>query len=220
MKTFFSTLALAACFFNLSAQDSTQTPEPVGSRLVAGGKPVWIFGIHGVVVDDDGRSFSGLFDVGNAWNFNPYPSRITVERTLDKAWRVEAAASYVKYSAGKLVNDNPIAANGNCIVIDANAKYDLNEIFGESKIFDPYTVSGIGFTYRTAILKKGTPTLNLGLGCNFWLYKDFGLNLQTTAKIKIIQGSSNYLMHSVGVVYRLNFVEKGEPKQGMILESR
>jgi len=215
-------IILIASAFTASAQDSTQVAEPVGARLNPGGKPEWIFGLHGVVADDDGRTFKGLFDVSNAWNFNPYPSRVSAERSLNKDWRVEVAASYIKYAAGKLFNDSPLLSSQNSIIVDINAKYKALNFFGiHHDIIDPYTVSGIGFTYRTALTDmKAAPTVNLGLGCNFWLYKDFGLNIQTQAKFKILPKSSNYLMHSIGVVYRLNHVANGDPKHGSILEIR
>ena len=185
-------IILIASAFTASAQDSTQVAEPVGARLNPGGKPEWIFGLHGVVADDDGRTIKGIFDVSKGWNFNPYPSRVSVERSLNKDWRVEVAASYIKYAAGKLLNDVPSLSSQNSIVIDINAKYKaLNFFHIHHDIFDPYTVSGIGFTYRSGLPNvKGTPTANLGLGCNFWLYKDFGLNVQTTGKFKILPKSS------------------------------
>lgn len=221
MKKAFSTIFLLACFGTSIAQDSTQTAEPVGARLKAGGKPEWIFGLHGVVVDDDGRTFNGLFDVAKGWNFNPYPSRISAERSLDKDWRVEVAASYVKYAAGKILNEVSQNTSSSFIAVDINAKYKVFNFFDfKHDIIDPYTVSGLGFAYRNALLKKSSPTLNLGIGCNFWLYEDFGLNVQTTAKFKLNFGSSNYLMHSIGVVYRLNHVSNGDPRKGSILEIR
>ena len=228
MKLFISSMnriktaiILIASAFTATAQDSTQVAEPVGASLNPGGKPEWIFGIHGVVSDDDGQTFKGLFNVSQNWNFNPYPSRVSVERTLNKDWRIEAAVAYIKYAAGKVVNDNVLASSSAFIAIDVNAKYKVLNFFHiRHDIIDPYTVSGIGFAYRAALLKKSSPTVNLGLGCNFWLYKDFGLNLQTTAKFKLNMGSSNYLMHSVGVVYRLNHIANGDPKRGAILEIR
>lgn len=221
MKRFFSAIVLLAALLPVSAQDSTQVAEPVGARLNLAGKAEWIFGIHGVVVDDDGRTFKGLFDVAKGWNFNPYPSRISAERSINRDWRVEAAASYVKYAAGKLLNDVPTSSSSSCIVIDVNAKYKVFNFFHyKHDIIDPYTVSGVGFAYRNALIKKSSPTLNLGIGCNFWLYEDFGLNVQTTAKFKLNPGSSNYLMHSIGVVYRLNHIKNGDPRKGSILEIR
>jgi OmpA-OmpF porin, OOP family len=210
----------AVSTLKVSAQDSTLITLPVEVKLNPMAKPEWIFGIHGVVADDDGRSFKGLFDVSGGWNFNPYPSRITAERTIIKDWRVEAAVSYIKYKAGKIVNDNPIMDPKPFVAIDLNAKYDLNGLIGDTDIFDPYTVSGLGFTHRGAILKSNAATINLGLGCNIWIYEGFGLNLQTTAKLKILPGTSNYLMHSVGIVYRLNHVENAEPRDGSIRDPR
>jgi hypothetical protein len=207
-----------------SAQDTnTSVPSANLQEPQLKGKPVWIIGIHGVVVDDDGETFKNLFNVGNSWNFLPYPTRLSVERSLDKRWRVEAAFAYTKYKTGVEINDVPATESKPVIIFDVNAKYDLNSLFGETGIFDPYTVSGIGFTNRAGLgseHKKATPTVNLGLGFNIWVYKGFGLCLQTTAKFKMIPKSSNYLMHSAGIVYNLGYVDNAEPKGGSIREVR
>jgi hypothetical protein len=190
--------------------------EPVVKRLPA----VWIFGIHGVVVDDDGETFKNLFNVSKSWQFLPYPTRISAERSLNKVWRVEAALAYSQYKAGKVVNDVTVMSTQPFVAFDINAKYDLNGLFGETSVFDPYTVSGLGFTHRSALRKdKNAPTLNLGLGFNVWIYKGWGICLQTTAKFSLNPKSSNYMMHSAGIVYRLNFLA-AEPGRGSIREPR
>ena len=212
LTVLFSLLAFMGMADNIGAQDSTQVApnatgvEPGAKRMT----PVWIFGIHGVVVDDDGELFKDLFAVSKTWHFLPYPTRISAERSLNKAWRVEAAAAYSKYQAGKTVNDMPAFGSQPFFALDVNAKYDLNELFGETSVFDPYTVTGVGYTHRSALIaeKKNTPTVNLGLGFNVWIYKGWGVCLQTSAKVKLNFKSSNYLMHTAGVVYRLNFLTK------------
>lgn len=177
--------------------------------------------MHGVAVDDDGETFGKLFDMANSWNYLPYPSRVNVEMALDKSWRVEGALSYTQYKAGKEINDVPAASSNPFFAFDVNAKYDLNSVFGETGIFDPYGVGGIGFTARPGITRtKNTPTANLGIGFNIWVYKGFGLQFQSTAKFKILPTSSNYLMHSAGIVYQIGYVEDAEPKKGSIRQVR
>jgi hypothetical protein len=67
-------------------------------------------------------------------------------------------------------------------------------------------MAGYGFTFRSGVNKSqtSTGTNNLGLGCNFWIYKGFGLSLQSVGKFAMKGGAkSNYLHHSVGLVYKL-----------------
>jgi len=227
-KLLLSGLALILAVNSASAQDSTLATSkdveiPKGKKAknkVNAQSPSWIFGIHGVVVHDNGEQFGNLFDISNSWHLLPYPTRISAEMSLNKAWRVEAAVAYSQYKAGKSVNEVPAEGTTPFVAFDVNAKYDLNDVFGETSVFDPYTVSGLGFTHRSAIEKKNTPTVNLGIGFNIWIYKAWGINLQTTAKFKLLPNTSNYLMHSAGLVYRLNYGENTEPKDGTIREAR
>jgi hypothetical protein len=56
-------------------------------------------------------------------------------------------------------------------------------------------------------LKKSAVTANIGLGFNVWVYKGWGLNVQSMAKFAINKATGrNYLQHSVGVVYRFNLL--------------
>jgi hypothetical protein len=65
---------------------------------------------------------------------------------------------------------------------------------------------GLGVTYRDVREDKFTPTLNVSFGANFWFSRHWGAQLQTTGKLglmkEIYTGDSNYLQHSLGVVYR------------------
>jgi hypothetical protein len=201
----------------LVAQDSTMTPNPVFGRVLAFSKTEWIVGIHGTAIDDDGQWFKDLFAVSKSWNYLPYPTRATVEKRIKDDLSVEAALTYSKYKAGKNINDYIMPTSNPFFAIDFNGKYYLGGLIGRNKYFDPYGLVGVGFTARPALTRtKSTPTGNFGLGCNFWLYKGFGLNIQTTAKVKILPKSSNYLQHSIGVVYQIGFIDNADPKEGAI----
>ena len=49
-----------------------------------------------------------------------------------------------------------------------------------------------------------SPTLNIGLGLNFWITQNIGIQLNSTAKIGMIDffKSSDYMQHSIGIVAR------------------
>ena len=66
---------------------------------------------------------------------------------------------------------------------------------------------GLGYTYRAgAGTSPHVPTVNLGVGMNFWIFRGFGIQLHSNAKFgvfpKIWNTPSNYLQHSAGIVYR------------------
>ena len=167
---------------------------------------IWTAGISGVVIDDDGEPFKDLFNAKQSWNLLPFPTKASLEGFVDKGWSVEGAFTYSKYKAGKTINSDIIKTGGSFIAFDVNAKYDLNEVIGDTKAFSPYGIAGVGYTYRAVMDKKHCPTLNIGVGFNVWFYRGFGINVQSMAKFKFIPGTSNYLMHSVGLVYRFNLL--------------
>src|SRR6218665_2390629 len=148
-----------------------------------------------------------LLNVSESWNLLPFPTRLNLEGFIGKGWSVEGAFTYTKYKKGKTINNDKQSPGGTFIAFDANAKYDLNELIGDTKAFSPYAIAGLGYTYRSVLAEgKSCPTFNFGLGFNVWFYRGFGLNVQSMAKFKLLPASSNYLMHSVGVVYRFNLL--------------
>jgi OOP family OmpA-OmpF porin len=171
-------------------------------------KTVWTAGISGVVIDDDGKPFKDLFDVKDNWNLLPYPTRATLEGFIDKGISVEGSFTYMRLKQGKLLSqDVPRPNNVTLIAFDANVKYDLNEVIGDTKFFSPYVIGGLGYTSRSLPTAKSAVTGNFGLGFTFWIYRGWGLNVQSMAKFALNKASSkNYLMHTVGVVYRFNLL--------------
>jgi type IV secretory pathway TrbD component len=97
--------------------------------------------------------------------------------------------------------------NINLFTFDINVKYDLNEAFGNTKALSPYLIGGLGYTYRALPSRKNAITANIGLGFNIWIRRGFGLNVQSIAKFALNKADSkNYLMHTLGVVYRFNLL--------------
>ncbi len=205
MKTFLFNLI----FLTFISQGFAQGPSQHRSKFVRKlQKIVWTAGIHGVVIDDDGKPFKDLFNVSDNWSFVPYPSRLTLEGYMDKGVSFEGGFTYSKLKKGKTVgaDDKKRVADANLFSFDASAKYDLNELIGDTKAFSPYAIGGLGYTYRAVPGTQHAVTLNFGLGFTLWFYKGFGFNAQSMAKFAANTASSNYLMHSVGIVYRFNLI--------------
>jgi len=169
----------------------------------------WMVGISWSVVEDDGRPFTGMFDVGSSWNYLLYPTRISVDRYLQYGWSLEGIATYNRYYSGKLINGQTDISSF-FISGDINAKYSFSNLYvPKLKWFDPFVVMGLGYTFRNnANSSAHVPTVNLGAGMNFWIYGGFGIQLHTNAKFgvfpKVWKTSTNYLQHSAGIVYRWN----------------
>lgn len=171
------------------------------------GKPkpyAWAFGIGWNFVEDDGRGFCQPFDVNQSWNGLPYPTRLTVDKYLKHGLSVEFAGAYNNYKLGKLINDS-INRSGMFLSFDINCKYSFYNMI-DIPWLDPYASLGLGLTQRNALDQRYTFTGNVAFGVNFWLYKGFGINLQTSGKIGLtgdFMGPSNYFQHSIGLVYKL-----------------
>lgn len=204
------TLLLNLLFFAFIIQVSAQGPGRSKSKFVRSiQKTVWTAGISGVVIDDDAKPFKDLFNVKDNWNLLPYPTKLSLEGFIDKGISVEGAFTYMRLKAGKLTSDLniPRPSPVTMLIFDANVKYDLNELIGDTKAFSPYVVGGFGYTYRGVTESKHAITGNFGLGFNIWVYKGFGLNVQSMAKFAFNKAlGRNYLQHSVGVVYRFNLL--------------
>ncbi|MCB0410160.1 MAG: hypothetical protein KDD29_08065 [Flavobacteriales bacterium] len=168
-------------------------------------KTPWTFGVSGHVVDDDGDPFGNLFNVARTWNFLPYPTRLTVDGYYQAGFSFQAEFAYTQYKTGRVVNTDIKTLNnwGTFFSSDFHVKFDLNEVFGPTNWFDPYVAAGYGMAMRSGLKKSITSTFNTGIGFNVWVWENLGFNAQSIAKFSMIEGTSNYLHHSVGVIYKL-----------------
>lgn len=195
----------------------------------------WVVG-HGwnVVHDDAGKWFRNLFRANDVWNMTPYPLRFSCEKwlyhkddntTKSRGWSIELMGAYNRYGVGNYMTDRDppilVVTPYKIISFDVHGKYnfnklvDLNKLFGAKKeIFQPYGAFGFGYTYRTLPAHVNTVTFNVGLGFNVWVYKDIGIQIQSLAKFglkdKFPHSGSNYLQHSIGVVYQINLTPKAD----------
>lgn len=162
-----------------------------------------IIGVSGVVIDDDGRPVQGVFSIRNSWNSSYIPSRITVEGGFLKKWGAEFSMAYSRLQAGKIIDgyDGRRTANTNLYTFDLSAKYYPLSV--GSMLLGPYTIVGLGYTHKSELIPTNGASVNAGLGLSVWLYKGFGANVQSIGKFTLMNRSTNYLMHTLGVVYRL-----------------
>lgn len=165
----------------------------------------WMFGAGWNIVDDDGRPFDNPFAVSQAWNYQFYPTRLMVDYYLNRGFSVEFAGCYNQYTEVKLIN-NTTNLKGTFFSADLNGKYSFYELLS-SRVVDPYVSVGAGGTYRDVYRPAFRPTLNISLGMNLFFSEAIGVQLQSSAKFGVTTDffatNSNYLQHSVGVVYKL-----------------
>ena len=98
--------------------------------------------------------------------------------------------------------------------MDFNGKYSLYKLL-KNGVIDPYAISGLGVSLRNnndTTVRTFSPTFNFGVGINFWITKQIGLQLRSVAKIGLTDflKSSDYMQHSVGVALRFEKLEKAD----------
>jgi OmpA-OmpF porin, OOP family len=202
LKTSVLFLFLLSLTVSVNAQGGGKKTSPV-KRFFK--KTPWTFTLGGHVVDDDGSPFSNLFNVSKTWNFLPYPTRLAIDGYFQKGWSFQGEFSFTQYKTGKVIQNNDITGTYTFFSADAHVKYDLNELVGDTHWFDPYVAGGYGYTLRSIAKNPNSANANVGLGFNIWVYQNLGFNAQTIAKFAMIEGTSNYLHHSVGIVYRFEY---------------
>lgn len=169
-------------------------------------KTVWTIGGSLAIIDDDGKPYKELVNI-SSWNLFPIPTKLSLEGYYDKGFSFEGSFTVSRYKGGKTINNE--IANGTKLFLsfDANTRYDLNNLIGDTKFFSPYAVGGLGYTFRALSKQRHCPTFNFGLGFTIWLERGIGINVQSLAKFGLSRyRSTNYLMHTIGVVYRFNLL--------------
>ena len=195
-------LFLLSLTTNVNAQGSGKKTSALSSFFK---NTPWTFTLGGHVVDDDGNPFSNLFNVAKTWNFLPYPTRLAIDGYYKKGWSFQSEFSFTQFKSGKIIQNEEINSTQIFFSADAHVKYDLNELFGDTHWFDPYVAAGYGYNFRTVAKNPNSASANAGLGFNVWFYQNLGFNAQTIAKFSMIEGTSNYLHHSLGIVYRFEY---------------
>src|SRR5690606_27844068 len=131
-----------ALFFTISdvAQELTLTKK---DSVVTS---YWLVTLGTNIVDDSGDEFGNLFDIKDAWNMVPYPSRVSVGRYFKNGLGLEAIGTYNKYKQGKIVDNVVNPRDVDYFGLDFRVSYDLNKILGHTGFFDPYVGIGAGYT--------------------------------------------------------------------------
>ena len=181
-------LAVMALFafaaVNVSAQDS-DNPWAVG------------FGVNAVDVripsdfGDYAKDYIGTSD----WNILPSISRVTVDRYLNDGFTLQLAGSLNKIETFRAEDD----MDELYWAIDANVKYDLNNLVGNTGWWDPYVYVGGGYT---SLADEGEGMLNAGAGFNVWFNDNLGLNFQTGGKKEFADKVRDHFQHSIGLVFK------------------
>ncbi len=171
----------------------------------------WMFGASWLLTDDDGESFNPFLI--ETLHSQIFPSRLTIDKYIYNSWSAECVLSYMQYDPNKLTNGIR-EISGSMFSMDFHGKYSFYKLL-KSGVIDPYVVSGLGISSRSNNDEASRPlsaTFNFGLGLNIWITKQIGLQLNSTAKIGLIDffKSSDYMQHGLGMVIRIEEFEKSD----------
>ncbi|WP_185853546.1 OmpA family protein [Blattabacterium cuenoti] len=204
----FFIIALFAFFSSVFSQDS---------------KEKWVvrIGAHDINYFSIRYPFKGFFLKKNN-SFNPIISSIELEHNVKKH-----IGLYLDASLGT-VNNNRWNI-GNAFFVKLSQGVNLY-IFPHYK-FDPYFRLGAGYHKFNGYIerelrisetkyfktdKKNFFVLDGGLGLNFWIVSNFGINLQSTYNQVFAYQSRDYLnfwKHNVGVIFRFGNLKFAEDKK-------
>ncbi len=191
------TLAISALFLFLStstikAQDADTTvtdKRSFGKWLT---ETPWTLSFGGSIINDEGGR--KLFQP-SLFGYTNYPAYIAFDKNLG----IDGFSTQFMFQSTSLKSHSYLS-------LDINFKYDINNIIGETKFFDPYLISGLGYSFRDSSPsqpnydKLSSVNFNFGLGANFWLNKIVAINTQGLAKFS----GNSYLQANIGLVFKLN----------------
>jgi hypothetical protein len=169
----------------------------------------WMIGASWLLTDDDGESLNP-FLIENLHS-QIFPSRLTIDKYIYNSWSAECVLGYMQFNPNKLTN-GAREISGSMFSMDFHGKYSLFKLLNKG-VIDPYFISGLGLSLRSnndVAARPLSTTLNLGLGLNIWITNQIGLQLNSTAKIGLIDffKSSDYVQHGLGIVIRIEEFEK------------
>lgn len=205
----FTRIALLLVFFNTNFSHSQEDLQLTSKDSIITSSSM--FGLGFNFVDDSGDVFDELFAVGSQWNYVPYPSRLSFERSTKGGLGFGAIGSYNRYKVGNIIDGVVNAEVTTYLAIDGRVTYDLNKLYSEASWFDPYIGGGIGYTDANNISRG---TYNAVVGFRTWISERWGLDFSSSGKWAMgDNGATNHIQHAAGVLYQFD-IEKGLTKKG------
>ena len=141
------------------------------------------------------RQFKDLLG-SQDWNILQSITRISGEKYLDKGFSLQVAGSINQIEKWKNRND---MVDYFFWSVDANVKYDLNMLVGDTGWFDPYLILGGGYTEVNSI---GEGMLNTGVGFNVWFNENLGLQFQHQSRLGLAKKVRSHYQNSLGLAIR------------------
>ncbi|NIJ43723.1 hypothetical protein FHR24_000162 [Wenyingzhuangia heitensis] len=170
----------------------------------------WAVGFGVNVVDISSASLSNIGDqvtdyvgVGD-WNSLASLSRISLARYIDKGLTVDGAVAINTISKTPSGDYDDLAYYS----VDFGARYDLNELVGDTAWFDPYVKFSVGGAWLDS--ESLGLVLSPTLGFNTWFNDNVGLNVESAYKTSTLGNddslvtSGYHFQHSISFILRFD----------------
>ncbi len=128
---------------------------------------------------------------GDSGNIMPF---ISLGRYLGEGFSLELAGA-----VNRVNKPWGSGAEATFFGLDLNVKYDLNNVFGDTKWFDPFLYTGIG---QNSLGAENGLGFKLGAGFNAWFTDHVGMTLRSEYKKVNTPIDFEMYQHSVGLVWR------------------
>jgi len=128
---------------------------------------------------------------GESGEILPYAS---LGRYLGKGFSLDLAASGNKV-------DRPwgTGAEATFFAVDLNVRYDLNNLFGDTKWFDPFLYTGVGQNFLASEDGLG---FKLGAGFNAWFTDNLGMTFRSEYRKVNTPIDFEMYQHSIGLAWK------------------
>jgi outer membrane protein OmpA-like peptidoglycan-associated protein len=167
-------------------------------------KRLWLLGAGLNIIDFNAPYNFGDLSKTLNWNLAPAFSKLTIAGSLNRSFALGVQVGGARITT--VNNGNEIGARGFVDGdVDLRYKFDNGYIIKEDAAIAPYLFAGGGAN----IMSDDTLRANVGggLGLNLWLWKDFGIYLQSAYRLvpgneERVTGNQSYFNHSAGLVLR------------------
>ena len=196
-------------FLQFGGKDTVKKETPATKNMSLWSKITttpWILQFGPDIVDDNDTKLKEFKFMDDR---NYYPIHCSAEKYLNKGISIQGVFSSETV-------DTHFAS------LDLNAKYNLKQLIGDTKWFDPYVLIGGGWTYRRFphgqwpngelshtgkyIMADNSGNFNIGGGVNIWFFPNAGIYAQAVPKFDLLKKTfdgSNYIQFSMGVVFKI-----------------
>jgi predicted porin len=139
-------------------------------------------------------------EINKDLNVNGIPLMITADYYLNKRFTLAFSSAINNIKKCKTYEVGDPLVHEFFFSLDADLKYDMNNLLGETAWFDPFIFMGTGYVHLGEV---NTFNITAGYGFNAWCTPRVGLFFNSDYNHHVGLTPTDYFQHSVGVVYRL-----------------